>query len=175
VNKVLRLHGEEKQVNKKNGFTLVELVAVIVLLSSLAVAALPGFIDLRGDARAGRLEAIVGSTRSAAVQVYAKSLIQNKIVPAQTVVDGPLTIATEFGYPTAHSPYPSTDLDISDLVNVDGDASIKWHPKNWGETYVGFDLDSDDNVVDDNCYVTYTESTVVGTLATIVITHNNSC
>jgi MSHA pilin protein MshA len=175
VNKVLRLHGEEKQVNKQNGFTLVELVAVIVLLGSLAVAALPRFIDLRGDARASTLEAIVGSTRSAAVQVYAKSLIQNQIVPAQTVVDGPLTIATEFGYPTANSPYPSADPDISDLVNVDGDASIKWHPKNGGETYVGFDLDSDDNVVDDSCYVTYTESAVVGTLATIVITDNNSC
>ena len=44
-------------MNKQNGFTLVELVAVIVLLGILAVAALPRFIDLRGDARTGTLEA----------------------------------------------------------------------------------------------------------------------
>ncbi len=163
-------------MNKQNGFTLVELVAVIVLLGILAVAALPRFIDLRGDARTGTLEGIVGSTRSAAVQVYAKSLIQNKIVAGQTVVDGPLTIATEFGYPAANDVTAAND--IGDLVSVDGDTSVIWMASDAGAgsaRLVGYDDDGDADVADDNCYVTYTESAVVGTLPTIVITDNTGC
>jgi MSHA pilin protein MshA len=164
-------------MNKQNGFTLVELVAVIVLLGILAVAALPRFIDLRGDARTGTLEAIVGSTRSAAVQVYAKSLIQNKIVADQTVADGQLFIATEFGYPAANEVDP-LENDIGDLVSVDGDASVIWMASDIGggaSRLVGYDDDGDLDVADDNCYVTYTESAVVGTLPTIVITDNTGC
>jgi MSHA pilin protein MshA len=157
-------------MNKQNGFTLVELVAVIVLLGILAVAALPRFIDLRGDARTGTLEAIVGSTRSAAVQVYAKALIQNKIAASQDVIDGSAFISTEFGYPAANG--ATNKEDISDLVDVDGDATVVWAVANDANTdrIIGYDDDSDGDIAEHNCYVTYTESSVAGTLPGIVIT-----
>ncbi len=47
------------------GFTLIELVAVIVILGVLAAVALPKFIDLRGDAERSVVEATVGALRSA--------------------------------------------------------------------------------------------------------------
>jgi len=157
-------------MNKQNGFTLVELVAVIVLLGILAVAALPRFIDLRGDARTGTLEAIVGSTQSAAVQVYAKALIQNKIVAGQDVIDGSAFISTEFGYPAAND--TTNKEDISDLVDVDGDATVAWALADDTSTdrIIGYDDDGDNDIAEHNCYVTYTESSVAGTLPGIVIT-----
>jgi len=62
-------------MNKQNGFTLVELVAVIVLLGILAVAALPRFISLSGDVKAARLKAAKGAMESAATMVHGKAII----------------------------------------------------------------------------------------------------
>ena len=41
---------------KQEGFTLIELIVVIVILGILAVTAAPKFIDLQGDARASALQ-----------------------------------------------------------------------------------------------------------------------
>lgn len=156
-------------MNKQNGFTLVELVAVIVLLGILSVAALPRFIDLRGDARTATLEAIAGSTHSAAVQVYAKALIQNKTSANQDVIDGSDLIATEFGYPAAND--ATNKEDISDLVPIDDD-TVGWAVANDAITdrVIGYDDDGDGDIAEHNCYVTYTESSVAGTLPDIDIT-----
>mgnify|MGYP001316009575 FL=1 len=49
---------------KKNGVTLVELVAVIVLLGILSAMALPRFINLSADAYTARLQSHMGTLRS---------------------------------------------------------------------------------------------------------------
>lgn len=54
----------------KTGFTLIELVAVIVIVGTLSAVALPRFIDLQGEARGAALE----SVRGAAAQAHANNL-----------------------------------------------------------------------------------------------------
>lgn len=52
------------------GFTLIELVIVIILLSVLSVTALPRFIDLQDDARAAAVQGVVGAINAASAINY---------------------------------------------------------------------------------------------------------
>ncbi|ACJ27326.1 MSHA pilin protein MshA [Shewanella piezotolerans WP3] len=65
-------------IQKQNGFTLIELVVVIIILGILAVTAAPKFINLQGDARASTLQGMKGSIQSANSLVFAKAAINGK-------------------------------------------------------------------------------------------------
>ncbi|MBA5764340.1 type II secretion system protein [Vibrio sp. 404] len=56
--------------NKPSGFTLIELVIVIVVLGILAVTAMPRLINLQSDARIAALNGLKGGMQSAADMVY---------------------------------------------------------------------------------------------------------
>lgn len=59
--------------SKTRGFTLIELVIVIVVLSLLAVMAVTRYVDAISDARKGLLNAIAGTLESAVVLVHMKA------------------------------------------------------------------------------------------------------
>lgn len=60
-------------VRKQQGFTIIELVVVIVILGILAAVAFPKFQDLSGDAKTAVVNGHVASLKSAAVISYAKN------------------------------------------------------------------------------------------------------
>ena len=60
---------------QQSGFTLIELVIVIVILGILAATAAPKFISLSGDAKAASLKAAKGAMESAATLVNLKARI----------------------------------------------------------------------------------------------------
>ena len=61
---------------KRNGFTLIELVVVIVILGILAAIAAPKFMDLQTDARISAINGLSGAIKSAVNMSYAKSIIK---------------------------------------------------------------------------------------------------
>lgn len=67
-----------KAINR-NGFTLIELVVVIVILGILAVVAAPRFLNLQSSAKIATLDGIASAMEGAIVQVQAKAVIQGLI------------------------------------------------------------------------------------------------
>ncbi|MBL8510598.1 MAG: type II secretion system protein [Betaproteobacteria bacterium] len=65
-------------MNSKNaGFTLIELVLVIVILGILSAVALPQFINLRGDAQTAATNSVAGAISSAMTVNYSARLARN--------------------------------------------------------------------------------------------------
>lgn len=59
----------------QKGFTLIELVVVIVILGILAASAAPKFMDLQSDARKSALQGMQGAVKSAVSMTYSKSIL----------------------------------------------------------------------------------------------------
>ena len=90
-----------KRLPAQSGFTLIELVVVIVILGILAATAAPKFIDLTGDARLSVMQGIRGNIESAVSIAHAKALIET-----ETGATGEIQIGTQFyalvnGFPAA--------------------------------------------------------------------------
>jgi MSHA pilin protein MshA len=163
-----------QKLSTQKGFTLIELIIVIVLLGILAVTAAPRFLNLQDDARDAVLQGVAGSLESASSVVYGKALIAGQTGGTGTVDVGPTNVTTVFGYPDA-----ATDTNFTSILDADfggefGTAVITGTPDAiliYSTAFGDYATDAPD-AAGAACSVEYTNTTSADVRPTIVV---NTC
>lgn len=126
---------------KEKGFTLIELVMVIVILGVLAAFALPRFADLGDDAAMATVEGARGAVRSASAMAHSMCLARTECKETEEV-SGNVSfegddVAMTFGYINATKIALEAAADLSDftVAEVVGEVTVSDNDSKCSFTY----------------------------------------
>lgn len=147
-------------MKKQQGFTLIELVVVIIILGILAVTAAPKFVNLQSDARQSTLDGMKAALQGANTLFYAKALVQGKANQESADID-----ITGDGNPDALAVYGYINADAGEIESILTIDDSQWTII--APTNVGTDISLADIIIypadftiskDLKCFVEYNEA-----------------
>jgi MSHA pilin protein MshA len=165
-----------KHNSKQQGFTLIELIVVIVILGILAVTAAPKFINFTTDARASTIRGLSGAMKGGMQIVYSKEALSGKETTSNTSAASGSGIATTFGYPAATKVAMADAAGVSaglagaaEFTYVEATGLLYYYPATLFTT-----TKTAAEVVTGACYVLYTAATSATVKATVT-TNVSAC
>lgn len=133
-------------LKSRKGFTVIELVVVIVVLGVLAAIAAPRFLNLSSDAQIASLHGLGGSVKEANQMVYSQAVIegQEKLSAGSVTFNGE-KVDTQWGYikPTYEEIVKVLDFSSEQLIEYSDIPLEDWgvydrSPTNQGQKILYF-------------------------------------